>query len=94
MRPSPQPTSNAVPFPGATKAANATRGGEARNLPLVHRFRDETFELANEGRNGFAARDGWCGGKGDAARQSPTPGISAKAPAALLTEQPTESSLR
>jgi hypothetical protein len=34
------------------------RDGEARNLPLVHRFRDETFERGNEGRNGFAARDG------------------------------------
>ena len=34
------------------------RNSEARNLPLVHRFRDETFELGNEGRNGFAARNG------------------------------------
>jgi hypothetical protein len=33
------------------------RDGEARNLPLVHRFRDETFEAGNEGRNGFAVRD-------------------------------------
>ena len=33
------------------------RDGEARNLPFVHRFRDETFELGNEGRNGFAERD-------------------------------------
>ncbi len=34
------------------------RNSEARNLPLVHRFRGETFELGNEGRNGFAARNG------------------------------------
>jgi hypothetical protein len=33
------------------------RNGEARNLPFVHRFRDETFDLGNEGRNGFAERD-------------------------------------
>jgi hypothetical protein len=33
------------------------RNGEARNLPLVHRFRDEMFERGNGGRNGFAACD-------------------------------------
>jgi hypothetical protein len=30
--------------------------GETRNLPLVHRLGDETFEVGNEGRNGFAVR--------------------------------------
>ena len=34
------------------------RNGEARNLPLVHRFRDETLKLGNEGRNGSVARGG------------------------------------
>ena len=33
------------------------RDGETRNFPLVHRFRDESFEVGNEGRNGFARRD-------------------------------------
>ena len=33
------------------------RDGQARNLPLVHRFRDESFEVENEGRNGFAMRN-------------------------------------
>src|SRR5262245_14816123 len=32
------------------------RNGEARNLPLVQRFRDEKFERRNEGRNGLAGR--------------------------------------
>jgi hypothetical protein len=32
------------------------RTGGARNFPLVHRFRDDTLELGNEGRIGFAAR--------------------------------------
>ena len=31
------------------------RDGEAGNLSLVHRFRDEKLERGNEGRNGFAA---------------------------------------
>jgi hypothetical protein len=40
------------------------RDGEARNLPLVHRFRDESVEVWNEGRNGFAMRARECHRRG------------------------------
>ena len=33
------------------------RNGEARNLPLVHRFRDKTLEFGNEAFNRFCAGD-------------------------------------
>jgi hypothetical protein len=29
------------------------------HAPDDHCFRDEKFEAGNDGRNGFAARDGW-----------------------------------
>jgi hypothetical protein len=33
------------------------RDGKARDFPLVHRFRDESFEVGNEGRDRFAMGD-------------------------------------